>query len=198
MNGLTDYPAGATPLDPDELGGLKYKHITTRTELDELEQANIQSGMLWVARQKGDVLTDSFAIKLHKQLFGEVWQWAGTFRKTGKNIGIDPIHIPTQLRILMDNTQFWAKNKTFSAMETAIRFHHRLVQIHPFPNGNGRHSRIMADTVLSRTFGEKPIDWGGGHDLQKMTGRRTQYISALKAADNGDFGPLLEFAGSAS
>lgn len=195
MIGLTEYPDGATPLDPNELGGLKHKHITTREELDELEQANIESGLLWLGRHKGEVLTDDFAVNLHKRLFGDVWDWAGTFRRTGKNIGIDPVHIPVELRMLMGNAKYWADNKTYPASEAAIRFHHRLVQIHAFPNGNGRHSRIMADTLLSRVYGSKPIDWAGGHDLQKLNDRRLAYIAALKSADQEDFGPLLAFVG---
>jgi Fic-DOC domain mobile mystery protein B len=138
-------------------------------------------------------LTDDFAVTLHKRLFGQVWGWAGTFRRTGRNIGIDPVHIPVELRMLMDNARFWAGQGTYPASEAAVRFHHRLVQIHPFPNGNGRHARIMADTVLSRVYKAKPIDWAGGHDLQKMNVRRAAYIAALKAADQGDFGPLLGF-----
>jgi Fic-DOC domain mobile mystery protein B len=193
MTGPMEYPDGATPLDPNELGGLKFKHITTRAELDQLEQANIQSGLRWLARHRGEVLTDDFAVTLHKRLFGQVWGWAGTFRKTDKNIGVDPIHIPVELRMLMDNARYWAGQGTFSASEAAVRFHHRLVQIHPFPNGNGRHARIMADTVLSRVYKAKPIDWAGGHDLQKMNVRRAAYIAALKAADQGDFGLLLGF-----
>jgi Fic-DOC domain mobile mystery protein B len=172
MTGAMEYPDGATPLDPNELAGLKFKHITTRQELDELEQANILTGLRWLARHRGDVLTDDFAVTLHKRLFGEVWDWAGTFRKTGKNIGIEPIHIPVELRMLMDNARYWADHKTYLASEAAVRFHHRLVQIHPFPNGNGRHARIMADSVLGRVYGEKPIDWAGGYDLQKMNKRR--------------------------
>jgi Fic-DOC domain mobile mystery protein B len=194
MTGMMEYPDGATPLDPDELGDLKHKHITTREELDELEQANIQSGLQWLARHRGDVLTDDFAINLHKRLFGEVWGWAGSFRKTGKNIGIDPIHIRVALRMLMDNARHWAEHKTYPAPEAAIRFHHKLVQIHPFTNGNGRHARIMADTVLTRVYGGKAIDWAAGHDLQKMNGRRNAYIAALKAADGDDFAPLMTFA----
>ncbi|GEC17467.1 mobile mystery protein B [Nitrobacter winogradskyi] len=193
MTGLAEYPEGATPLDPNELGGLKFKHITTREELDELEQANIESGLQWLGRHRGDVLTDDFAVTLHKRLFGEVWDWAGTFRKTGKNIGVDPIHIPVQLRTLMDDAQYWSKNKTYPELEAAARFHHRLVQIHPFPNGNGRHSRIMADTMLERVYGAKPIDWAGGYDLQKMNDRRATYIVALKAADAGNITPLIDF-----
>jgi Fic-DOC domain mobile mystery protein B len=188
-----EYAPGATPLDPDELGGLKFKHVTTRQEIDELEQANIESGLRWLARQKGDVLTDDFAVKLHKRLFGDVWDWAGTFRKTGKNIGIDPINIHVELRTLMDDARYWAEHETYPAQEAAARLHHRLVEIHCFPNGNGRHARIMADTVLARIYGADPIDWAAGYNLQMLNERRTAYIAALKAADGEDFGPLLAF-----
>lgn len=194
---MTDlqYPDGATPLDPNELGGLKHKHITTQGELDQLEQANIESGLRWLGRQRADVLTDNFAITLHKRLFGDVWEWAGTFRRTGKNIGIDPVHIPVELRILIGDVKYWADNKTYQPAEAAVRLHHRLVKIHPFPDGNGRHARIMADTVLDRVYQVKPIDWAGGHDLQQMSERRTAYIAALKAADQDDIGPLMKFIG---
>lgn len=195
MTGINEYPEGATPLDPNEIDGLKFKHITTREQLDELEQANIESGLQWLARYRGDVLKDRFAVTLHKRLFGDVWDWAGSFRKTGKNIGVDPIHIEVQLRSLMDDARFWVENETYPASEAAMRLHHRLVQIHPFPNGNGRHARIMADTMLTRVYRTDPFDWAGGHDLQKMNQRRATYIAALKAADQGDIVPLLSFAG---
>jgi Fic-DOC domain mobile mystery protein B len=191
-----DYPDGATPLDPDELGGLKFKHITTRGELDELEQANIEEGLRWLARRRPkDVLTDGFCIELHKRLFGEVWSWAGAFRRTGKNIGIDPIHISVELRALMDDANYWAEHGTYKPTEAAVRLHHCLVFIHPFPNGNGRHARIMADAVLASIYGADAIDWAGGHDLQKMNPRRKAYIAALKAADRGDLAPLMAFVG---
>lgn len=194
MTGAMDYPEGATPLDPDEMEGLKFKHITTRGELDELEQVNIQSGLLWLSRlRRRDVLTDDFAVTLHKRLFGDVWSWAGTFRRTGKNIGVDPIHISVELRTLMDDARYWAEHGTYDPVEAAARLHHRMVFIHPFPNGNGRHARIMADTVLRRVYSAEPIDWAGGHDLQKMNDRRRAYIVALRAADRGDLDPLLAF-----
>jgi Fic-DOC domain mobile mystery protein B len=196
MTVVMEYPEGATPLDPDEMEGLRHRHITTRGELDELEQVNIQSGLLWLARQRRNILTDIFAVMLHKQLFGEVWSWAGTFRRTGKNIGVDPPDIGVELRTLMDDARHWAEHEIFSPVEAAIRLHHRMVFIHPFPNGNGRHARIMADVVLARVYDAKPIDWSGGYDLQKMNDRRTAYIAALRAADQGDIGPLLIFAGS--
>ena len=195
MIGIIKYPDGATPLDPDEMNGLKFKHVTTREQLDELEQANIESGLQWLARSRGDVLTDAFAVSLHKHLFGEVWSWAGAFRRTGKNIGIAPIQISVELRTLMDDTRYWGEHRTYAASEAAVQFHHRLVQIHPFPNGNGRHARIMADALLTRIYKAAPIDWAGGHDLQKMNERRAAYIAALKSADGGDFRPLLAFVG---
>ena len=195
MSGIAESPDGATPLDPDERDGLKFRHVTTREQLNELEQANIESGLRWLARARGDVLTDDFAITLHERLFGEVWSWAGTFRKTGKNIGIDPVCIPVELRMLMDNVRHWAGHRTYSASESAVRFHHRLVQIHAFPNGNGRHARIMADAILTRVYRVEPIDWSGGYDLQRMTERRVSYIAALRMADRGDMTPLLRFVG---
>lgn len=198
MSGAMDYPGGATPLDPDEMEGLKFKHVTTRGELDELEQVNIESGLLWLSRQRRkDVLTDDFSLTLHKRLFGEVWNWAGTFRRTGKNIGIDPVHIGVDLHMLMDDARYWAQHGTYVPVEAAVRLHHRMVSIHPFPNGNGRHARIMADTVLTNVYGVGPIDWAGGHDLQKMNDRRATYIAALRAADQGDLAPLLAFAAPA-
>jgi len=188
-------PDGATPLGPNEIEGLKHKHVTTRGELDELEQVNIESGLRWLARQRRDVLTDQFAVTLHQRLFGDVWHWAGSLRRTGKSIGVDPIHIAVQLRQLMDDARYWAEHKIYPPSEAAIRLHHRLVFIHPFVNGNGRHARIMADVVLARVYGAKPIDWAGGYDLQKMNDRRAAYIAALKAADRGDIGPLIAFIG---
>ena len=191
-----DYHPGETPLDADEMAGLKFSHITTRGELNHLEQANIESGLLWLGSQKmPELLTEHFTRKLHKQLFGEVWQWAGSFRQTEKTIGIDPIQISIQLRLLLNDMQYWVDNGTYVPMEAADRFHHRLVYIHPFPNGNGRHARIMADAVLGILFDEKTIDWSGGYNMQEMNKRRAQYIDALRTADAGDYGLLFEFVG---
>lgn len=191
-----DYPDGATPLDPNEIGGLKYKHVTTQGELDELEQANIVAGLGWLARtRRRDILTSDFAVELHRRLFGDVWSWAGTFRRTGKNIGVDPIQIGVQLHELIDTARYWAEHQTYAPVEAAVRLHHRLVFIHPFPNGNGRHARIMADAMLDKVYGARPIDWAAGSDLIKTGERRAAYIAALKAADKHDIGPLLDFAG---
>ncbi len=194
MSGVMCYPEGATPLDPDEMEGLRFKHISTRGELDQLEQANIIEGMQWLAKQKApDVLTEGFVRDLHKRLFGKVWKWAGQFRRTGKNIGVDPGQIAIQLRQLLDNAQYWVDNNTYLPKELAARFHHQLVYIHPFSNGNGRHARIMADAVLTKLMNESAIDWAGGHNLESMNQRRDQYIAALRAADRHDFRGLLGF-----
>lgn len=194
---LVDYPDGATPLDPDELDGLKFKHVSTRGELDQLEQVGITEGLKWLDKQKNpDVLSEAFVLDLHKRLFGSVWKWAGTFRRTEKNIGVDPIQVAIQLRQLLDDAKYWVEHGTYSPKELAARFHHKLVFIHPFPNGNGRHARIMADAVLTKLLNEPAIDWAGGYRLEAMNERRNQYIAALRAADGHDISALLEFVGA--
>lgn len=191
---MFEEPEGATPLDPDEIAGLKFKHITTRGELDELEQANIEQGLRWLARRRGgDILTDYFVRNLHVRLFGDVWEWAGSFRLTEKNIGIDPFQILVQLRMHLDNARHWAENGIYRPLEAAARFHHRLVQVHPFPNGNGRHARIAADVFLEDYYDHPPIEWASGFDLQADNERRDAYVAALRAADGEDFEPLLAF-----
>ena len=196
MSDVMDCPEGATPLAPDEMAGLRFKHVTTRGELDELEQANIDEGLQWLEKQKSpEVLTEGFVCTLHKKLFGKVWVWAGSFRKTEKNIGIDPVQISIRLRQLLDDAQYWVSNETYLPKALAARFHHKLVYIHPFPNGNGRHSRIMADAVLVKLMGQSAIDWAGGYTLEKMNERRDQYLAALRAADGHDFTALFEFVG---
>ena len=197
MKFVVTHADGATPLDPNELDGLKPAHITTQGELNELEQANIIAGLRWLERlRRPDVLTDAFALQLHKRLFGDVWHWAGTLRHTEKNIGIDPLHIPVELRTCIDNTRYWFDHETYPPLEAAIRFHHRLTFIHPFPNGNGRHARIMTEALLEKVYRVPPIDWARGENLQNNSERRKQYIAALKAADHGEFGLLFAFAGA--
>jgi Fic-DOC domain mobile mystery protein B len=188
---------GATPLDLDELAGLKFKHITTRGELDELEQANIVKGLLWLKKniKRDDILTINFSMDLHKALFKDVWAWTGTLRLTEKNIGIDPFTISVALRNLLDDLSAWIEFNTYPAVEAVLRFHHQLVKIHPFPNGNGRFSRIYADIVAQRYFDIPPINWGG-RNLDQMTQTRKDYINALRAADGGDLSMLFKLYGN--
>ena len=189
-------PYGSTLLDAEEKEGLKFKHVTTRAELNHLEQANIQEGMRWLERQKSpDIMNEAFVRELHRKLFAKVWRWAGQFRNTGENIGIDPRYISVQLRQLLDNANYWVEHETYPPLEIAARLHHKLVYIHLFPNGNGRHSRIVADAVLTKMLAREPIDWSGGYDLQLMSERRRTYIDALRAADQGNMEPLLAFVG---
>jgi Fic-DOC domain mobile mystery protein B len=186
-----DYPEGATPLDPDELGGLKFQHIETRGQLDQMEQVNIQQGLLWLNKQKNaDILSIQFCLELHKRLFGEVWNWAGKFRLLEKNIGINPMYISVELRKLLDDVQAWVEFKTYSPKESVLRFHHRLVQIHVFSNGNGRHSRIMADAVLNYIYKSPQMNWRG-KNLQIANNHRKEYIASLRNADAHDYEPLL-------
>jgi len=191
-------PDGATPLDTDELQGLKFQHVTKRGELDELEQANIEQGLAWLSRRRsGTVFDDGFIRTLHKRLFGDVWSWAGSYRKTEKNIGIDPLHISVELRTLLDDARFWVGNETYPPLEAAARFHHRMVQIHPFANCNGRHARIAADIMLDEAYDHPPVAWASGYDLQADNERRKNYIAALRAADAGNIDPLMIFVGAA-
>lgn len=196
MSGATPDPDGATPLDPDEREGLRFGHITTRSELNELEQANIQDGLLWLSRRRvRNVLTEDFMRGLHRRLFGQVWKWAGEFRRTEKNIGVDPLMIAIELRMLLDDARWWVEHGTYQPLEAAARFHHRLVFIHLFPNGNGRHARIATDAYLEESFDHPPVDWAAGHDLLHTSERRNAYIAALREADKGVYQPLFDFVG---
>jgi len=189
-----DYPDGATPLDPDEMEGLKLPHIEIRGELDQVEQQNIQEGYNWLSRQRKykNYLCEEFLRALHEKLFGSVWSWAGHFRKSEKNIGIDPINIPVDLHNLLDDAKFWVEHGTYGREEFAARFHHRLVKIHPFPNGNGRHARIMTDVILEKVLGVAPINWGAD-SLSTDGEHRETYINALRKADSNDYRQLIEF-----
>jgi Fic-DOC domain mobile mystery protein B len=182
---------GATPLDPDDAEGLIPSHIESRAELNEWEQANIAKAVFWMAerRVRGPVLALDFLRELHHRMFGDTWRWAGQFRNTAKNLGISPAAIPESLGNLLEDTKYWIKNATFTVDEIAARFHHRLVQIHAFPNGNGRHGRLMTDALLEEC-GVAPFTWGSA-DLDALGTARTSYLSALRRADAGDFAELL-------
>lgn len=197
--GLTlDFDSGQTPLDPQEIEGLRLPFITTQGELNELEQLNIEEAMRWTIHRnmKPDVLfSEKFLKALHKRMYGDVWKWAGDFRHTNKNIGVGHHEVPVQLRSLLDDAMYWYENHTFVPDELAIRFKHRLVSIHCFANGNGRHSRLMADLVVEKLYKTAPFTWGAA-SLQKATDARANYMVALKAADAGAIEMLVAFARS--
>ena len=181
----------STPLTEEEKEQLKVKWVTTRAELNELETRGIAQTELWLQKNKKDILNEDFMKLLHNKMFGSIWKWAGKYRTTERNIGVAPYQIQPKLRILLDDIKFWIDNKTFSEKEIAIRFHHRLVQIHPFPNGNGRISRLMAD-LLMRKLGQTELNWGS-ENLAKISDIRKKYISALQEADRGNYDSLLKF-----
>ena len=188
-----DYAPGATPLDPDEAEGLIPSHISTQGDLNAWEEANIVDGARWALKQRTrELLTEGFARDLHRNMFGKTWRWAGTFRRSNKNIGGDWKEVAVSLRHLFDDTRLHIEQKTFGADEIALRFHHRLVFVHAFPNSNGRHARLMADELAMR-LGRPAFEWGAGSLVSAGEVRRN-YLEALRAADGHDFGPLLRFA----
>jgi Fic-DOC domain mobile mystery protein B len=191
-----DYKDGQTPLDLAEKEGLKIKSITTQGDLDEFEQLNIEKAVEWTIHTKlkpEKILTEKFIKDLHKRMYGDVWKWAGEFRRTEKNIGISWTQIGIELKNLLDDTKYWIENKTFPPEEIAIRFKHRIVSIHCFSNGNGRHSRMMADIMMESIFGNNIFSWHQSN-MVNANETRKQYINALREADNGNISPLIEFA----
>ena len=193
-----NYLEGQTPLDEEENNGLRIPTIAIRQELDEFEQQSIEDAMLWVFNKSLNaeiVLTEKFICDLHKRMYGQVWSWAGKFRKTDKNLGIDKWKIPVELRALCDDALFWMINQTFSNDEIALRFKHRLVSIHCFSNGNGRHSRLMADIIISKVLNQPIFSWGSSY-LVKEDNVRKAYLKALKSADRGELKSLLLFSRS--
>ena len=187
------YPSGATPIDPDEMEGLKIKHITTREELNRFEQDNINEALQWLEnRRKSNILTEKFVRVLHQKMFGKVWKWAGTFRKSGKNIGVDWHKISTELHTLLQDVRYWIDHKTYPDDEIAVRFHHRLVWIHLFANGNGRHARLMTDVLLKEVLKQNPFTWNISR-INVEDEVRSLYLKALRQADNHDYSALLDF-----
>lgn len=191
------YEYGQTPLDPEELEGLKIHSISSKAELDELEQHNIEEAMIWVMSIKmhfEKIISEKFILELHKRMYKNVWNWAGAFRTREKNLGVLPYMISIDLKCLLDDTLFWINHQTYSSHEIAIRFKHRLVSIHCFPNGNGRHSRLMADIIMEKVFKLKPLTWGMNQVGADKVQIRNEYIKAIKLADQHNYQPLIQFA----
>ena len=177
-----------------ERNALIPTHVTLRSELNEVEQIGIADADGWAFSRRRTVLDEAFLRRLHRRMFGDVWRWAGSFRTTPRNIGVDAWRITLELRQLLDDARYWIEHETYSPDEIAVRFHHRLVFIHPFPNGNGRLSRLAAD-LLAVQLGQDRFTWGSGN-LAAIAELRRRYIDALKAADGQMIGPLLNFARS--
>ena len=193
-----EYFPGQTPLDEDEKEGLLIKSISTRNDLDEFEQLNIEKAVEWTLGKNLSVekiLNVEFIKDLHKKMFGDVWKWAGEYRKTNKNIGVDKFDIPVNLKNLIDDTNLWVKDKVFDEDQIAVRFSHRIVKIHLFPNGNGRHSRLIADILIGRGFEMKEFTWGQSNLTEKGNARE-KYLSALRLADANNYTDLIKFARS--
>ena len=201
-----DYIDGQTPLDEEEKDGLLIPTIATRGELDEFEQQNIEQAVQWTldcSFKSEVVFTEDFIRTVHKRMYADVWAWAGEFRKTNKNIGVDKWQIPSDLKYLLDDAKYWHENNTYPPDEIAVRFKHRIVSIHCFPNGNGRHSRLMADIIIEKIYKQPVFSWGaalslsmGAANLASDGDTRNAYLKAVKTADKGDYSLLLTFARS--
>ncbi len=194
-----DYTGAQTPLDEIEIYGLKIKTIATVGELNEHEQNNIEEVFQWALNRKIPVdtlLTREWIFNMHYRMFNKVWDWAGEKRTSNKNIGVDKYAIDPAIIYLLDDIKYWIDNRTFDAVEIAIRFKHRLVTIHCFPNGNGRHARLCADILIKQLTGRDSFTWGSHYSMYQESELRSAYIAALKKADTGDYKPLIEFAGS--
>lgn len=188
---------GSTPLEDEELEGLIPSHVQTKAELNQWEALNIARGEEWAfGRRRLDPLSVTTLKDLHRAMFGETWSWAGTFRRSDKNIS--PYHwtqVQVLMRELVDNTRasYEASSRTPRTLdELAVRFHHQLVRIHPWSNGNGRHARLATDIVLER-WDRPRFSWGSAELAAEGTARK-KYLAALRSADAGSFSKLVEFA----
>ena len=193
-----EYIDGQTPLSEEEKEGLRISSITTREELDEFEQLNIEKAIQWTFGKKiktEQLFSEQFIKTLHKKMYGEVWKWAGEFRSSEKNIGIKSYLISIHLKQLLDDALYWKQYETYEPQELAIRFKHRLVSIHCFANGNGRHSRLIADLIMEKIYHGNFFTWGSVN-LVHSTDARSQYIQAVRKADELDIQPLILFAKS--
>jgi len=191
-----DYTDGQTPLDEDEKDGLRIATITTRGELDEFEQLGVEKAIEWTMKRTlglQQILTEDFVKELHKRMFVDIWKWAGQFRTSNKNLGVDKNQIRTEIRKLIDDCQYWIDHNRFAEDEIGVRFSHRIVSIHLFSNGNGRHSRLIADILVSHGLGRPIFSWGS-INLTAQGAARSAYLKALREADDNDYRSLIDFA----
>jgi Fic-DOC domain mobile mystery protein B len=190
------YIEGQTPIDDDEKSELLIKTISTRADLDEFEQLNIEKAVEWTLKTKFEwhqILTEKFIKAVHEKMFGDVWIWAGQFRRSNKNMGVDKHRIPLEIKKILDDCAYWIEHKVFLEDEIAVRFSHRIVSIHPFPNGNGRHARLIADILVSHGLKRPHFSWGRT-SLASGGISRSRYLEALKEADENHYDALIKFA----
>jgi Fic-DOC domain mobile mystery protein B len=189
------YAEGATPLDPDAAKGL-IPRLTLQSELNEFEQTNIQFAVEWASKSrklKRELVSIEGIKLLHRKMFDLTWKWAGKFRQYETNLGVSWHNIAEEIKKLCDDIYYWQQHKTFQPLETAVRFHHRLVSVHPFPNGNGRVSRLAADLYLE--YHKQPaLSWGAANTLVDDSVDRKEYLAALREADKGKYERLVRFA----
>ena len=194
-----EYPPGATPLNPDEVSGLKLTYISTQKELNAAEQDNILQGEAWAfSKKRKNILTEKFLRVLHKKMFGHVWSWAGAYRTSDKSIGVPWFKIPEEMHKILADAGYWVTYESYPPDEIGARFHHRLSWIHPFPNGNGRWARVATDVLLFN-LGCERFTWGAGlraGSLGEQGEARKAYLRALKLADTKKFDELIAFVRS--
>lgn len=189
------YPPGATPLTEEDKKGL-IPSLSTQRELNEFEQLNIEAAVLWAGTSKkiqSGLLTVEGLQALHRKMFDKTWRWAGKFRQHDTNIGDTWTIIPTLVKQLLDDVKYWIQHSTYPGEEIVVRFHHRLVKVHPFPNGNGRHSRLAAD-LLAGSLGANQPTWGAGGAIGSASPLRDEYLASLREADGGNFKRITRFA----
>lgn len=187
-------PDGQTPIDPDEAKGLLLA-VHTQEALNRAEEENILRARIWADRSRlvrGDLLSDTTLRRIHKEMFGGVWRWAGIYRLSDKNIGVSWQQIPVLMRQLSENFALRVSRPSEDRDRLCVEFHYQIVNIHPFVNGNGRHARFCADRLVEN-LGGRSFTWGRD-DLREKGAARQNYLAALRAADSGDFGPLFRFA----
>ncbi len=187
---------GTAPITPEEQARL-LPSLSTRAQLDEVERLKTNAARVWAMRgavlQRGDLLTEAFARELHRRMFGGIWRGAGRYRTAERDPGWETHRIAEGVRMFLDDAEGWIRFSTYPIHEAAVRLHHRLVSIHPWPNGNGPHARLLADIVVA-SHGEEALTWGSGTPAAELGSARARYTDAIGAADAGEIAPLLEFA----
>ena len=166
---------GETPIPGDELAAL-VPHVIdtlaapiTRADIYDLESAVLQdvtetqlAAALDGSLTLDDLLNDYFLRDLHTQLYGDIWMWAGRWRQYEVNIGVAPEHIAVELRSAMGNIGYrWERAADWTPRELGVAVHAEAVRVHPFTDGNGRTTRLLADLVFiaAQDPAELQYDW---------------------------------------